>query len=105
MYFGSGGSSASDVVPDIAALCCGDKRLSKKLLLLLLLLLLLVPPSPTTCRDVALYAAIAGPAAELGGGAIHAGGETAGAAVMPCTSGCCLGGTLPVWLKVGNGRL
>jgi hypothetical protein len=25
--------------------------------------------------------------------------------VMPCTSGCCLGGTLPVWLKVGNGWL
>ena len=98
MYFGSDGSSASDVAPETAGLHCGDNRLSKKLLLLLLLLL----SRPTSCCDVALYAAVAA-AAELGSGCIHAGGDTAGAALNPGATGCCFAGMLPVWLKVGNG--
>ena len=98
MYFGSGGSSASDVAPELAGLRCGDNRLSKKLLLLLLLL-----SRPTSCCGVALFAAFTAAAAELGTGCIHAGADTAGAALKPGATGCCLAGMLLVWLKVGNG--
>lgn len=104
MYVGSGGSSATGKSPGMVALRCGERRLSKKWLLLLPLLLL--PPCPTSCRDiVVLYAVVAGAAVELGGGCCHAGGETECPATKPGATGCCLSGTVPVWLKVGNGSL